>query len=224
MPGAIEGTYMFDWYGENIKGYSVVQPGEIVAEGEEPGEEPTEEPVPTETSADSHTDSDRRACTFRASRFLCNMELDKTKVKVGDIITATIKIENMKNFAGYQLNIKYDPTMLEAIELETGSAIAKRTWPVTGGTVLQSDNYGKTTAVANDVGAGIINFAEAYSNLTKYRETGVAEETGIIGKIGFRVLKAGSTAIRFEDTTAMPGAIEGHTCSTGMARTSKGIA
>jgi len=37
----------------------------------------------------------------------------------------------------------------------------------------------------------------------------VAEETGIIGKIGFRVLKAGSTAIRFEDTTAMPGAIEG---------------
>jgi len=71
-------------------------------------------------------------------------------------------------------------------------------------TVLQSDNYGKTTAVANDVGAGIINFAEAYSNLTKYRETGVAEETGIIGKIGFRVLKAGSTAIRFEDTTAMP--------------------
>jgi len=62
----------------------------------------------------------------------------------------------MKNFAGYQLNIKYDPTMLEAIELETGSAIAKRTWPVTGGTVLQSDNYGKTTAVANDVGAGII--------------------------------------------------------------------
>jgi len=38
----------------------------------------------------------------------------------------------MKNFAGYQLNIKYDPTMLEAIELETGSAIAKRTWPVTG--------------------------------------------------------------------------------------------
>jgi len=115
----------------------------------------------------------------------------------------------MKNFAGYQLNIKYDPTMLEAIELETGSAIAKRTWPVTGGTVLQSDNYGKTTAVANDVGAGIINFAEAYSNLTKYRETGVAEETGIIGKIGFRVLKAGSTAIRFEDTTAMPGAIEG---------------
>jgi len=78
--------------------------------------------------------------------------------------------------------------------------------------------YGKTTAVANDVGAGIINFAEAYSNLTKYRETGV-----IIGKIGFRVLKAGSTAIRFEDTTAMPGAIEG-TYMSGMARTSKGIA
>jgi len=104
-----------NWYGENIKGYSVVQPGEIVAEGD-PTPTVTEEPVPSELP-DSYV----------------IMELDKTKVKVGDIITATIKIENMKNFAGYQLNIKYDPTMLEAIELETGSAIAKRTWPVTGG-------------------------------------------------------------------------------------------
>jgi len=156
---AISGTSLFDWDAETITGYEVIQPDLIVVEAE---------PLKDASVA---------------------LELDKTKVKVGDIITATIKIENMKNFAGYQLNIKYDPTMLEAIELETGSAIAKRTWPVTGGTVLQSDNYGKTTAVANDVGAGIINFAEAYSNLTKYRETGVAEETGIIGKIGFRVLK-----------------------------------
>jgi len=86
--------------------------------------------------------------------------------------------------------------MLEAIELETGSAIAKRTWPVTGGTVLQSDNYGKTTAVANDVGAGIINLLRHTRTLPNTERQGVAEETGIIGKIGFRVLKAGSTAIR----------------------------
>jgi len=82
MPGAIEGTYMFDWYGENIKGYSVVQPGEIVAEGEErvksrqkslydrdiadPTPTVTEEPVPSELP-DSYV----------------IMELDKTKVKVG---------------------------------------------------------------------------------------------------------------------------------------------
>jgi len=113
--------------------------------------------------------------------------------------------------------------MLEAIELETGSAIAKRTWPVTGGTVLQSDNYGKTTAVANDVGAGIITLLR-HTRTYKYRETGVAEETGIIGKIGFRVLKAGSTAIRFEDTTAMPGAIEGTYMFDWYGENIKGIA
>jgi len=79
-----------------------------VAEGEEPGEEPTEEPVPTETSADPTPTVTEEPVPSELPDSYVIMELDKTKVKVGDIITATIKIENMKNFAGYQLNIKYD--------------------------------------------------------------------------------------------------------------------
>jgi len=34
------------------------------------------------------------------------MELDKTKANIGDIIIATIRIDNINNFSGYQLNIK----------------------------------------------------------------------------------------------------------------------
>jgi len=37
------------------------------------------------------------------------MELDKTKVKEGDVIIATIRVNNIKNLAGYQIGIKYDP-------------------------------------------------------------------------------------------------------------------
>jgi len=37
-----------------------------------------------------------------------SLEFDKTTAQVGDIIKAYVKISNIKNFAGYQVNIKYD--------------------------------------------------------------------------------------------------------------------
>jgi len=66
MPGAKEGTLLFDWDAETI----------------------------TEHIA---------------------LELDKTKVKVGDVIVATVKAKNMTSMAGIQVNIKYDPEVLQAI-------------------------------------------------------------------------------------------------------------
>jgi len=57
--------------------YSVVQPGEIVAEGEEP----TEEPVPTETSADPTPTVTEEPVPSELPDSYVIMELDKTKVK-----------------------------------------------------------------------------------------------------------------------------------------------
>jgi len=54
------------------------------------------------------------------------MELDKTKVKEGDVIIATIRVNNIKNLAGYQIGIKYDPKVLEAFNIETGDPIDER--------------------------------------------------------------------------------------------------
>ncbi|WP_038291608.1 cohesin domain-containing protein, partial [Acetivibrio straminisolvens] len=135
MPDAISGTNLFNWDSEIITGYSVIQPDPIIIEAE---------PL-----KDAYV----------------SMELDKTKVKVGDIITGTIKIENMKNFGGYQLNIKYDPTVLEAVDLATGGAIETRTWPVTGETVLLNEEYGPTRIVMNNKSAGIVNFGSTYTYL-----------------------------------------------------------
>jgi len=55
----------------------------------------------------------------------------------------------------------------------------------------------------------ILNFALAYSYIAGYKETGVAEESGIIAKIGFKILQKKSTAVKFQDTLSMPGAISG---------------
>ncbi|HPT91597.1 MAG TPA: cohesin domain-containing protein, partial [Acetivibrio sp.] len=136
------------------------------------------------------------------------MELDKTEVAVGDVITATIEVNEMPNLGSYQLNIKYDPTVLQAIDVETGEAFEEGTFPK-GGTVLVNKAYGVKSAAANEVGSGIINFGSSYLYMSDYKSDGMPEETGIIGKIGFKVLKAQNTQIKFEDTDTMPGAKEG---------------
>ncbi|ABN54275.1 MAG TPA: Cell surface glycoprotein 2 [Hungateiclostridium thermocellum] len=139
-----------------------------------------------------------------------SMELDKTKANIGDIIIATIRIDNINNFSGYQLNIKYDPSYLQAVNPLTGEPIKKRTMPAVNGTVLlKGDQYSITEVVENNVDEGILNFGKGYANLTEYRKSGKPETTGIIGKIGFKALKLGKTEIKFENTPVMPGAKEG---------------
>ena len=91
MPNGTTGTLLFDWDGNRISGYEVVQPEEIVI---------------TEEGGTSGK---------------IEMELDKTTAKVGDIITVSLKVEDITHFAGYQVNIKYDPEMLEVIESSTAS-------------------------------------------------------------------------------------------------------
>ena len=54
------------------------------------------------------------------------MELDKTSAEVGEIIKATLKVNNIDNFLGYQVNIKYDPNVLQPINLADGSALGVR--------------------------------------------------------------------------------------------------
>jgi len=139
-----------------------------------------------------------------------SMELDKTKANIGDIIIATIRIDNINNFSGYQLNIKYDPSYLQAVNPLTGEPIKKKTMPAVNGTVLlKGDQYSITEVAENNVDEGILNFGKGYANLTEYRKSGKPETTGIIGKIGFKALKLGKTEIKFENTPVMPGAKEG---------------
>ena len=68
------------------------------------------------------------------------MELDRNRVAVGDIIDASILANEITNFMGYQLNIKYDPEMLRPINLATGQPLGKRT-SLTDATILINEEF-----------------------------------------------------------------------------------
>ncbi|ODM27875.1 hypothetical protein A7W90_17585 [Clostridium sp. Bc-iso-3] len=204
MPGSIEGTYAFDWHGNTMEGYRVIQPSKISVISE-PEPTPTATmPTPTATTP-APTTTPQTPVTTQGR---ISMVFDKTEAKVGDIITATVRVDNIKNFAGFQVNIKYDPKILEAVDYQTKKAFTKTTMP-TGATILINDKYQPVDISANNIANGILNFGKTYSNLVNYRIAGKPEETGIIAKIGFKVLKEGSTIVKFEDTKSMPDAKKG---------------
>lgn len=189
MPDSISGTMLYDWKGDRITDYLVIQPEVITISGS--SEEPVETPDPI-------TPPDR----------YIHMRLDKTSAKVGEIIKAYIDVRDITNFAAYQLNIKYDPNVLRAVDANTGEPFDKDTVPG-GGDILANAEYGIVPLVDNDTANGILNFGKAYSYMEEYRKSGMPEESGTIAVIGFEVLSEKSTNIRFENTSTMPNSISG---------------
>jgi len=54
------------------------------------------------------------------------LELNKNKAAVGETIKATVRVNNIKNLAGYQVNIVYDPNVLQPIDPVTGAPFTTR--------------------------------------------------------------------------------------------------
>jgi len=90
MPSSVLGTYLFDWNGDTITGYKVVNPGVIkissstvTTPSPTPTTTPTSTPKPTNpVSTDSYI----------------KLELDKNTAAVGEIIKATVKVNNIKSW------------------------------------------------------------------------------------------------------------------------------
>ncbi|HOM01738.1 MAG TPA: cohesin domain-containing protein [Acetivibrio sp.] len=196
MPSSISGTYLFDWNANMISGYKVVNPGVIkISKSDVPTPSSTPSVTPTPTGPVS-TDS------------YIKLELDKNNAAVGDIIKATVKVNNIKNLAGYQINIKYDPNVLQPVNPNTGAAYTARTL-LADGQLLVNSQYGVTSIAVHDLANGALNFSQIYTFMDEYKKTGKAEETGVLGVIGFKVLKNEKTTIGFADSISMPGSISG---------------
>ncbi len=200
MPSSILGTFLFDWNGELVSGYKVVNPGVIkISQSEQPtpSATPTATPITPKPTSPVSTNS------------YIKLELDKNNASVGDIIKATVKINDIKNFSGYQLNIKYDPKVLQPVNPNTGAAYTART-PFANGQLIVNSEYGATSIASHKLSQGILVFAQGYAFMNDYRMSGKAEETGILGEIGFKVLKNEKTSISFsKDEISMPGSISG---------------
>lgn len=130
---------------------------------------------------------------------------------VGQIITATVKVSEITNFAGYQINLTFNPDILQPVKVSaegTVSAYGTSTVP-DNGTLLKNDNFTPFGVAANDLNKGILNFGRAYIGLDTYRKSGMTERTGSLAVIKFKVLQVNSTSIAFAQTPTMPGVDKG---------------
>ncbi|WP_051411215.1 cohesin domain-containing protein [Acetivibrio clariflavus] len=127
---------------------------------------------------------------------------------MGDVIIASVRVNDIKNLSGYQVNIKYDTDVLKAVNPITKEAYTNNSLPLDG-EILINDEYSIFSKAESNVNEGILNFSKGYVNLKEYRESNKPEESGSILVIGFEVLQAKNTFIKFEDSTSMPNGIEG---------------
>lgn len=177
MPNAVSGTLLIDWNANRISAYKVNQAGILNAEGPQ------------------------------IMNGTVSMEIDKTNAQVGDIISAMINIDNIADFAGYQFNLSYDPSVLKPVT-EDGEDYTSNTIPLAGDLLGNSD-YNPFAIAAHNLSAGILSFGKSYTDLKTYKESGSADTKGTLAVVSFKVLKAKSTSILFESSTSMPNGISG---------------
>lgn len=146
--------------------------------------------------------------SFAGSDSYVALELDKTSAKVGEIIKATIKINNIDNLNGFQINLRYDPRVLQAVDPDTGKAYTEKTIPAHS-TIIQNSEFNPLPLVSHNPAEGLINFGKTYLNPDKYKDSKKPESTGVAGIIGFKVLKDAAADITFLNGGTLTGSIDG---------------
>jgi hypothetical protein len=135
------------------------------------------------------------------------MDFDKVSAVAGDIITATISVDNMINFAGYQINIEYDPAVVQPVD-DSLQTYNESTRPASG-SLLVNNQYSPVGFAANELSKGILNFSGCYLNLAAYKQNNISENSGTLAIIKFKVLKNNQIQLRFEGTQQGQGDISG---------------
>ncbi len=211
MPSGICGTMLLDWDGNRISsGYKVLTPEEICITDPTPEVTPTTEPIVTPTISPVATPTAIVTTTtspVATPTSYITLDFDKTEVEVGETIKATVRINEISKLSGYQINLKYDPEVLQPVK-PSGASYKNSTIP-SSGTIIINEEFCPINAVSHNLSAGILNFCKLYMNLEEYRISEAPEETGTIAVIEFKLLKAGETTVTFESSSSMPNGING---------------
>ncbi|GAE90060.1 hypothetical protein JCM21531_3641 [Acetivibrio straminisolvens JCM 21531] len=203
MPGSIKGTMIFDWNGNNVSSYQVVQAGAISISGQSVTPSPTVSPTPTLKPTPTPTPT-----PVTTSNGSIGIEFDKNTVKVGEIIKAFVKVDGFDSLAGYQVNIKYNPDLLQAVNPDTGEPLKINTMPKDGD-LISNPNYGVISIAVNKPSEGVLNFAKTYTYVNEYKNSGKPEKSGTLAVIGFKALNPGDATVKFEDAISMPSSLSG---------------
>ncbi|HQD27731.1 S-layer homology domain-containing protein [Acetivibrio saccincola] len=132
------------------------------------------------------------------------LEFDKTEAEVGEIIKVTARVNNIKKLAGYQINISYDPDVVEVVNPDTGSTSSV----IVTGDLITDSRFLPLPVLSNDKDTGLIAIGRIYINLPEYQEKGQVKETGILFETGFKILKKEKTEIKLTNER-LPGGIDG---------------
>ncbi|KNY25767.1 cohesin domain-containing protein [Pseudobacteroides cellulosolvens] len=136
------------------------------------------------------------------------IELDKTEAKVGDIIKATIKANDIKNLNGFQLNMRFNQEVLKIVSEDGSESFDDKTCPENG-ELIMNKNYSLFPAAENIISAGVLNFGRTYIDMGSYRQSNKPESTGSLAVLYFKVIKDAATEIVFEELGTMPGSNKG---------------
>jgi len=136
------------------------------------------------------------------------IELDKTEAKVGDTIKATVKVNNIKNLNGFQVNIRYNQEVLKIVSEDGSDSFGDATCPKNGELVM-NESYSLFPVAANTISAGVLNFGRSYIDMESYRKSNKPESTGSLAVLHFKVIKDAATEIVFEELGTMPGSNKG---------------
>jgi len=134
------------------------------------------------------------------------LSFNKDTADIGDVIIAELKAKDVTNLACYQINLKYDPTVVQPVDGDTGKPYGQYTSPKQGD-LLTNKAYAPLPFVSNDLEKGYLLFGFSYSDLSRYKESNIPESTGTLVKIGFKILKKCDTSINFEDMAASSNSI-----------------
>ena len=132
------------------------------------------------------------------------LEFDKTEAEVGEIVKAKVSLNNIKNLAGYQVNISYDPDVVKVVNPNTGSDSSV----VVSGDLITNQEYGIIPLMSNNKERGVIAIGRIYLHLDDYKESGQVKESGVLFEIAFEILKKERTEIGFT-AEGLPNGVEG---------------
>jgi hypothetical protein len=136
------------------------------------------------------------------------IELDKTEAKVGDIVKVTVKVNNIQNLNGFQVNMRYNQEVLKIVSQDGSDNFGDASCP-NNGELIRNESYSLFPAAANIISAGVLNFGRSYIDMGSYRKSNKPESTGSIAELYFKVIKDAATEIVFEELGTMPGSNKG---------------
>jgi len=137
------------------------------------------------------------------------MSFDREKVKLGDLVKATISIEDIDNFAAFQFNIRFDKNYIQPWDIASNSPYEKGTLPDLDA-ILTNEKYKPLSIAANDIENGVLNFAKGYLNLVNYKPDGITSgEIVIYFKAIDKIPEEGTKLAWFEHSDTISNGVNG---------------